>query len=239
MDTMQHEKEVQGTGRENEIYTRRFSGPEERTRAQVWEVLCKEYFQYMISPNDVVIDIGAGDGLFCKNIKAKRVIAVDLSEHVNELRASGVEVLQLPADRFVDRLSEQADVIFMSNFLEHLPDKRTLLRVFEECSRALKPGGSIIILQPNIRLVGPKYWDYIDHHIALTEHSLVEALEVSGFNIVKVIARFLPYTAKSALGKFVGGDNTAKITSFYLRYPFLWNFFGKQSLVVATRRDIS
>lgn len=229
----------QGTGVENEIYTRRFSAAEEQTRQIVWRVLCQEFFQPMIGKDDVVIDIGAGDGLFTKNISARRRIAVDLSPHVNELSKHGIEVFQVPADRFNDQLSEKADFIFMSNFLEHLPDKRTLLRVFEECHRALKTSATIVILQPNIRLVGPRYWDYIDHHIALTESSLVEALEVSNFNVVKVIARFLPYTAKSRLGQVVSGERTEAFTRFYLNNPVLWQFFGKQSLVVATPRDIA
>lgn len=229
----------QGVGLENEIYTSRFSEEQEETRKTVWEILCAEFFQQFISPTDVVVDIGAGDGLFAKNIKAKQVIAVDLSPHVQELTKHGIEVLQLPADRFADKLSTKADVVFMSNFLEHLPDKRVMLRVFEECHRVLKPGGSVIILQPNIRLVGAAYWDYVDHHNPLTEHSLIEGLEVCGFNIVKVIPRFLPYTAKSKLGKAAGGKNTALFTRLYLRFPILWRLFGKQSLVVATRRDIS
>ena len=232
-------EDEQGTGLENEIYTRRFSDSEEATREEVWKVLCAEFFQKYVSKDDVVVDIGAGDGLFAKNIKARKVVAVDLSEHVNELSKHGIEVLQYPADRFAEHLSEKADVVFMSNFLEHLPDKRTMLRVFEESRRVLKPGGSIVILQPNIRLVGTAYWDYVDHHIPLTEHSLIEGLEVCGFNIVDVIPAFLPYTAKSRLGKMAGGSNTVMFTRLFLKFPLLWKIFGKQSLVVATPRDIS
>ena len=33
----------------------------------------------------------------------------------------------------------------MSNFLEHLPDKRVLLEVLEECRQALRPGGTLMI----------------------------------------------------------------------------------------------
>ena len=80
----------------------------------------------------------------------------------------------------------------MSNFLEHMPDKMVLLAVLEECKRALKPGGRVVILQPNIRYAGPQYWDYIDHHIALTEHSLKEALEICGFKIQKIVPQFCP-----------------------------------------------
>ncbi len=236
----------EGTGRENEIYTSRFSSEQERTRGAVWKVLVEKFFQPFVSSSAVVVDVGAGDGHFITRIKSKRRIAVDLSEHVQRLREHDVEVLQVPATEYADLLDEKADVVFMSNFLEHLPDKRVLLEVLEETRRALKPGGSLMILQPNIRYVGSAYWDYVDHHIALTEHSLQEALEVSGFKVVKMIPRFLPYTAKSRLGSLVsktgflsGSDSPdARIIEWYLKVPFLWKIFGQQTFVVATPNEL-
>ena len=224
----------EGIGAENDIYTKRFSSTEEETRRRVWEILCEDFLSQYVSPNDTVVDIGAGDGHFIKNIKAKRRIAVDLSPHALELKKFGAEVLLAPATELSQHVSEKVDVIFMSNFLEHLPNKSVLLEVLSECKKILRPGGVVMILQPNIRYVGSAYWDYIDHHIALTEHSLVEALEVSGFSIVRMIPRFLPYTAKSGIGKLVGGGKYAELVRWYLRLPLLWRVFGQQTFVVAT-----
>lgn len=123
----------------------------------------------------------------------------------------------------------------MSNFLEHLPDKRTLLSVLEECANALNPGGKVIILQPNIRYVGVKYWDYIDHHIALTEQSLIEALEVSGFTVRELIPNFFFYTAKSRVGKISNMFSTKFIVSSYLKVSLLWKIFGAQTFVLASK----
>ncbi len=226
----------EGVGLEQDIYTRRFSAEEEETRRVSWEILCRDFLQQYVNPRATVVDIGAGDGLFLKNIKAGRKIAVDLSAHVQELAKHGVEVVQVPATDFRRHISEPADVIFMSNFLEHLPTKHVLLEVLQECRRALKPGGMLLILQPNVRYVGAAYWDYIDHHIALTEHSLTEALDISGFSILRLIPRFLPYTAKSRLGKLVGGGRNAGFIRFYLRMPILWKLFGGQTFVVAAPR---
>ncbi|MFN8392662.1 MAG: class I SAM-dependent methyltransferase [Bdellovibrionota bacterium] len=227
---------VEGVGVENEIYTKRFTSEQEATRKKTWEVLCRDFFQSYVTPNDVVVDIGAGDGYFLKNIKARRKIAVDLSPHVNELSRFGVEVLQIPASELSARLSEKADIVFMSNFLEHLPNKQLLLEILAECRKALKPGGMVLILQPNIRYVGSAYWDYIDHHIALTEHSLSEALEVSGFEIVRLVPRFLPYTAKSGIGALAGLSSSAWMIETYLKFPLLWRFFGQQTFVVAASK---
>ena len=175
--------------------------------------------------------------LFTKRIKAKRKIAVDLSQHVQELKKDGIEVYQVSADKFTQHVPVLADVIFMSNFLEHLPDKSTLIRVLEECNRGLRKGGSLLILQPNIHYVGNKYWDYIDHHIALTEHSLVEALDVTGFEVVQVIPRFLPYTSKSLTGHLIAKSNMGEqLARWYLRFPILWRIFGAQTFVAATPR---
>lgn len=222
-----------GVGRECEIYGSRFSSAEDRTRATTWEVLVQDFLQKFVSPGDTVVDIGAGDGHFIKNIKAARRVAVDLSPHVKELEDCGVEVLQVAASEFTQVFAGEADVVFMSNFLEHLPNKRAVLDVLDECRRALKPGGMLLVLQPNIRYTGPAYWDYIDHHIALTELSLKEALQITGFDIVECIPRFFPYTAKSTLGSLVSGELGRLVIRWYLKWPLFWRVFGKQTFVAA------
>lgn len=225
---------AQGVGKEEIIYTSRFSAREEQVRNETWNVLVEEYFQPLIGRDKVVVDLGAGDGLFITKINARTRYAVDLSPHVNKLKSHGVSVLQVPGTAFAEKLSEKADIVFMSNFLEHMPDKMVLLKVLEECKRALKPGGRVVILQPNIRYAGPQYWDYIDHHIALTEHSLREALEICGFKIQKIIPQFLPYTAKSSVGLISSLLPTRTLVSTYLKVPLLWRFFGAQTLAVAS-----
>lgn len=223
----------QGVGCENDIYSRRFSSKELKVRNETWDVLVSNFFQKLIPENSSVLDLGAGDGLFITRIKAASKIAVDLSPHVLDLRSHGIEVIQAPATEFSKKLTKPVDLIFMSNFLEHLPDKRTLINVFEECNRALTEGGSLMILQPNIRYVGVKYWDYIDHHIALTEHSLAEALEVTGFKVKKIIPQFLPYTSKSGVGAISSMFSTKTLVSLYLKLPFLWKILGAQTFVEA------
>lgn len=227
------EADGQSTGRENAIYTRRFSQGQNESRSITWNILCGEFLQKFVNQGDFVVDVGAGDGNFIRNIAARRRVAVDLSEHVLELREYGIEVLNVPATDMSSLLGEPADVVFMSNFLEHMPTKRIVLDVLEEAHRALKPGGRIMVLQPNILYTGPRYWDYIDHHIPLTDASLVEALEISGFSVEKVIPRFLPYTVKSTTGKIADGKRAKFFVTWYLRLPFLWRFFGAQTFVVA------
>lgn len=48
-----------------------------------------------------------------------------------------------------------------------------------------------MITQPNITYVYREYSDTIDHHIALTENGVFEALLISGFGVSKHILRSL------------------------------------------------
>ena len=91
----------------------------------------------------------------------------------------------------------------------------------------LKPDGRLIVLQPNIRYVGAAYWDFIDHRVALTERSLVEAAQAAGFEVETLIPRFLPYTTKSRL------PQSPWLVRAYLRVPLAWRLMGKQTLLVA------
>lgn len=90
----------------------------------------------------------------------------------------------------------------------------------------LRPGGRLIVLQPNIRLVGAAYSDFIDHEVALTERSLVEAAETAGFRMEQLVVRFLPYTTKSHLPQH------PMLVRAYLRLRLAWRFLGGQTLYV-------
>ena len=235
-DLTQDKVSQQGTGKEATLYTERFSSEQDQMRNETWQVLCKSFFQKFINPNSTVVDVGAGDGLFIKHINATRKIAIDLSSHVNALSSLGIETIQAPATELSSKITTPVDVIFMSNFLEHLPNKALVLKVFEECAKILKPSGQLLVLQPNIRYVKAMYWDYIDHHIALTEHSLTEALKISGFDISLCYPRFLPYTAKSKLGHIAQIVGAKRLTYLYLKTPLMWKLCGGQTFVLAKKR---
>ena len=90
----------------------------------------------------------------------------------------------------------------------------------------LKAGGRVVVLQPNVRLVGGAYWDFIDHSVMLTERSLVEAGELAGLRTVELIVRFLPYTTKSRL------PQSPRLVRAYLGFRPAWRLLGKQTLYV-------
>jgi SAM-dependent methyltransferase len=126
-------------------------------------------------------------------------------------------------------VQNSVDIVFTSNFLEHLPDKKTLDEFLNQVLIALKPGGQYLILGPNLRYLPGQYWDFYDHHLGLTHLSLCEALKMRGFDIVICIDRFLPFTTQGAL------LTHHLLVRLYLKFPFVWKLLGKQFFIVAQK----
>jgi SAM-dependent methyltransferase len=210
------------------LYRLRFQG-REPYRDAVWRVLCADFFQRWIPPDSAVLDLGCGYCDFINHIQAARRLGMDLNPDAARLAAPGVEVLlQNCADPWqVDPAS--LDVVFTSNFFEHLPDKPALESTLFEARRALRPGGRLIALGPNLRYVHGAYWDFYDHHLPLTDKSLAEALRKNGFRVTHSEPRFLPYSMSSGCRYPVG------LLHLYLRLPWIWPLFGKQFLLMAQR----
>jgi len=210
------------------IYHQRFSAEELKQKTFVWDTLCHSFFQKLVGDKKNILEIGAGAGDFLRAIKAKRKIAIDINPSIKTLEKIGIETHVTNVRTFdANLLQHEVDVVFASNFFEHLPEKKHVSEVLIQCRKMLRPGGKTIILQPNINFLSGRYWDYIDHHIALNHVSMTEALKISGFSVERCIPKFLPYTIKGNLGEFY------RLLPFYIKLPFLWYFFGKQMLIVA------
>jgi SAM-dependent methyltransferase len=112
-----------------------------------------------------------------------------------------------------------------------MPDKPMLLTTLREVHRILRPGGRLLILQPNVRYAYRQYWDFLDHYIALSHVSMVEALALTGFTPTDVRPRFLPFTTKSAL------PQAPWLVRLYLRFPPAQWLLGKQMFIAADKRS--
>src|SRR5204862_706836 len=124
---------------------------------------------------------------------------------------------------------EQLDVVFTSNFFEHLADKGALALTLEQAFRALRPGGRLIAMGPNIKFTEGRYWDFWDHYLPLTELSLAEGLSTHGFEVQECHARFLPYTMVNSR------QFPDFLLAWYLKARWAWWFMGKQFLVIACK----
>lgn len=211
-------------------YEARFSDAELRDKQILWSVLCQEQFQQYVPVDGTVLDLGAGYCEFSNNIRARRRIAVDLNPDTAAFAVEGVEVLETNSADMHQIADGTVDTVFTSNFFEHLPDTEALLATLGESQRVLRPGGSIVVLMPNIRNLPGAYWDYLDHHLALTQHSLSEALTLTGFEVTRIVPRYLPYTVRNSRMP------VSRVTiRAYLAFRPAWWVLGKQMLVVARK----
>jgi SAM-dependent methyltransferase len=214
-----------------EIYENRFS-KDIKERDTLWKVLCKGFFQkYIYNKEGSILDIGAGYCEFINNIDCKEKFAIDLNNDVVKYASKNVKVINDNCLNIDKHFKEGSlDHVFMSNFLEHLLSKSDVVDIIKKIHRLLKKGGRLLILQPNIKYLYREYWDYFDHNIPISDKSLTEVLEFSGFKILKCLPKFLPYTTKSKFPK------TSLLVWLYLKLPFAFNIFGRQVFVVAEKK---
>jgi len=210
------------------VYSRRFAGIEQR-RAEVWRSLARHYFHRWVNPADTVLDVGAGYCEFINSISAAHKYALDSNPATADKAAPEVTVLSQDATKPWSLPSESVNVIFSSNFFEHLPTKQDFAHCLAEAYRVLHPRGLLIALGPNIRFCFDVYWDFVDHHLPLSDRSMVEALEIAGFQKELVIPRFLPYTMSDRV------PHRAFLARLYLLLPLAQRLWGKQFLVIARK----
>lgn len=223
------EHEVRETEVELErVYGKRFNEDEARTKEQIWRELGR-FLQRYVDGTRPVLDIACDRGYFIRNVSGSERWATDLRDVSKDLPAD-VRFVQSDGLALTDALpTAYFGTAFMSNYLEHLPSSTAVVEQLRVARELLQPGGRVIVLQPNIRLVGNAYWDFIDHHVALTEKSLEEAGQLAGLRTFDLITRFLPYTTKNRFPQ-----HPALIRG-YLRFRPAWRLLGKQTLFVGER----
>ena len=213
-----------------QLYANRWSEREKAAKSRLWKLLCDSFLARYVPVDGTVLDLGAGYCGFINNIRAVCRIAIDVNPETIRSAAPGVKVHLVPLERMGTVLDpESVDLVFASNVFEHLRGPDVLLEVLESVHLALKSGGHLIVLQPNIRWVGMAFWDFVDHTLPLTERGMVEALELSGFEVVECRSKFLPYTIKRQ--RFPA----LVLARLYLALPPIQWLLGKQMFLVARR----
>ena len=211
-----------------QLYETRFARQSEY-RKRVWEALAP-FFSRWISAEGAVLDLGCGWCEFINALACRRKFAMDLNPDAERHVLPGITLLQQDCSEAWQLDKESLDVVFTSNFFEHLPSKSALEKTLLEAQRTLKAGGRLIAMGPNIKYLPGTYWDFIDHHLPLTELSILELMNKCGFDAELCMARFLPYTMSN------GRQYPIWMLRLYLAVPFLWRFWGKQFLVVGRKK---
>lgn len=211
-----------------QLYSTRFGVAERAAKLALWRTLCDSFFSRYVPASATIVDLGAGYCEFINSIRAARRVAIDLNPDTKRLAEPGVEVYSSGITDLPSLLGpDSVDVAFASNVFEHLRSPEALLAALASIRTVLRRTGSLLIIQPNIRYVGGRFWDFVDHTLPLTEIGMSEALALSGFRVVELRGRFLPYTTKSRLPKWPWLVRT------YLRLRVLHLVFGKQMFIVA------
>jgi len=202
----------------------------EHYRNDVWRILCEQYFNKLIPTDAKVLDLGSGWGEFINNIKASQKYAMDLNPETGKRLAADILFLHQDCSKVWEGVqTDSLDVVFTSNFLEHLPDKAQVEQTIDEAYRCLKNEGIVICLSPNYKYVSGQYWDFWDHYIPITDLSISELLKLKGFRIELRLPRFLPYSMSN------GKAPPLLLLKLYLKLPILWSIFGKQFLVMGKK----
>jgi len=150
--------------------------------------------RHNINKVDLMIEVGAGRGLFLEVARekslAKNYIAIEPSRSCAErLRNGGFRVIEGMFENI--RIKEKADLIVNFELIEHLFDPREFIR---SCYNLLKAGGLFIVSTPNeagfdLRVLG-KLSDNIlaPNHLNYFNPDSIEKLFVSvGFEKLEVI----------------------------------------------------
>lgn len=151
--------------------------------------LCKKYN----APTNVLLDVGAGFGTFCEEIKKKdmfrKVIAVEPARDLAEVcRKRGLDVIEKPIEKIdLDEIS----VVTSFELIEHLfwPKDYVLA-----CTKSLSKAGLLILTTPNIKgfdlltlgklssnIAGPNHLNYFH------PKSLSTLLQKCGLEIIEVL----------------------------------------------------
>ena len=208
------------------LYAYRFRDVDQASRQAVWQEIARYIYGRLGEPK-TVLDPAAGRGEFITAVPAAERWGVDLVSQ-GDLESAGVKMIiadimdaSLPADHF--------DGVFISNFLEHLPDQNAAAALLTKLYAAMRPGGRIAIMGPNFKYCARDYFDCADHTLILSHVGLAEHLHAAGFEVSALHPRFLPYSFRGLL------PPSAAMTRAYLNTPLAWKVLGKQFLAIARK----
>lgn len=206
----------------DQVYKRRFA--DEKTRNELWEILAKHFFQKFVKEDDAVLDLPSGYAEFINTIRCGKKYAVDINPDSAKKVAKGVTFFQANSTKLPLK-DRSVDKIFISNFFEHLT-REDISKTVDELKRILKPGGQILVLQPNIRFAYHNYWMFFDHITPIDDRALDEIFQIKGFEVRYKILKFLPFTSASRL------PSKRWLVYLYLKLRPVWYLMGRQTFVI-------
>jgi SAM-dependent methyltransferase len=155
-----------------------------------------------LSADKTLVDVGAGPLQFRDIFKRFKYIGVDFVEYPDVTVVADLT-------KEIPLANASADIVVLSNTLEHIPDPRVTLR---ECMRILKPGGTIIGTVPFLVQMHQIPYDFNRYTI----YQLQALLADSGFGSIEVVPLGKLIDAYATLGLKM----LAHMPNRWLRLPF-------------------
>lgn len=183
-------------------------------RNVVWEALARYLERRYIPRDSAVLDLGAGYCAFINQVRAREKYAVDRNQVVLEHAAPGVRALVQNCTDLSQLPREHFDIVFASNLLEHLTLAEAGITL-DQARGVLKPGGRLLLLQPNFAYAFRQYFDDITHKQIFTHIGLADFLKLHDFRIFDIQPRFLPYSMRNTRLPSSGW-----LVTLYLHSPF-------------------
>ena len=142
-----------------------------------------------------ILDCGCGTGHQLYALQAfgfHNLHGIDIVESSLQIAQSElgdqVRLERIDAFDYLPRHAGAFDVIILNDVLEHVPRERVvgLLRLIHT---ALRPGGIVHVRVPNMASLLASYSMYLDftHVSGFTEFSLMEVLELGGFDRIRLV----------------------------------------------------
>ena len=143
----------------------------------------------LFQPGEKVLEIGCGEGIFLELLKERGIESegVDFDpEKVRTGQRRGLTIHCANAEEYLKEKDSSFDGIMMSHIIEHLPPN-VLIELLAECLNALKPGGRLIIISPNISnpAVQENFWLDVTHVRPYPHPLMIKMLESMGLLIAE------------------------------------------------------
>lgn len=199
--------------------------PELRGRRRVWRAIVR-YIRRDAPDVETLIELGAGYCDFINQFPADKKIAFDLNPEMRAHALPGVDLRIEDATALASVPNESIDLVFASNFLEHLEGDQ-IDSLLGRCFEVLKPGGRLILIQPNHRLCAETYFDDPTHRTIFDDANIGEWLARHRLKIRKLVPGLLPFSMKGRLPK------SELLTWLYLISP--WKPLAAQMYIVAEK----
>jgi len=162
--------------------------------------MTSEYYNYIthirkkylkcFSKDSKILDIGCGDGIFIKFLKAQGYSAIGVDTNASCIKKGkerNIPVFQEDAISFLQLNHKSFDGIICSHLIEHIPHDQLNL-IINSCYEAMSENGILLIITPNINNLGgsANFWNDPTHIRPFTLGSIKKLLLKYRFKIMHI-----------------------------------------------------